>query len=126
MLLRRLADSEATLIKSCEILNNEATAHNSFSPAREWLLDNFYLIQEQILNIRRHLPKGYGRALPQLAGRIPGYPRIYDIALQIIEHGDGRWDLENLSRFITAYQSVTPLTIRGVVGHSYHFGCRVD
>ncbi len=42
---------------------------------------------------------------------LPGYPRIYDIALQIIEHGDGRWDLENLNRFISAYQSVTNLTL---------------
>ncbi len=38
-------------------------------------------------------------------------PRVYDIALQVIEHGDGRWDLENLNRFISAYQSITPLTL---------------
>lgn len=111
ILLSRLADSEATLLNSCEILIRKDNAHNAYSPAQEWLLDNFYLIQEQILAIRRNLPKGYGRALPQLAGGLPGYPRIYDIALQIIEHGDGRWDLENLNRFITAYQGVTKLTL---------------
>lgn len=108
ILLSRLADSEATLVKSCEILSGMTSG---FSPAREWLLDNFYLIQEQIHAIRRHLPKGYGRALPQLAVSLRGYPRVYDIALEIIKHGDGRWDLENLSRFITAYQSITPLTL---------------
>lgn len=111
ILLRRLSESEAILIQSCGILTQKSSAHNVFSPAKEWLLDNFYLIQEQILAIRRNLPKGYGRALPQLAGTILGYPRIYDIALQVIEHGDGRWDLENLSRFITAYQGVTKLTL---------------
>lgn len=109
MLLSRLAESEAILIQSCDRLSGKSS--DGFSPAREWLLDNFYLIQEQILAIRRHLPKGYGRALPQLASTMPGYPRVYDIALEIIEHGDGRWDLENLSRFTQAYQSITPLTL---------------
>jgi len=108
-LLTELTHSETILIKSCKALNNSTV--ESFSPAREWLLDNFYLIQEQINAIRRDLPKGYGKSLPQLANVKPGYPRVYDIALEIIEHGDGRWDLENLNRFITAYQSVTPLTL---------------
>jgi cyclic beta-1,2-glucan synthetase len=108
ILLKRLSESEKTIIQSCELLGETPDA---FSPAREWLLDNFYLIQEQIYSIRRHLPKDYGRELPQLKGTIPGYPRVYAIALEIIEHGDGRWDLENLTRFITAYQSITPLTL---------------
>jgi cyclic beta-1,2-glucan synthetase len=108
-LLRRLSDSEAILIQSREILLEETTG--GFSPAREWLLDNFYLIQEQIDAIRRHLPKGYGRTLPQLAGSLPGYPRVYDIAFEIIQHGDGSWDLENLKRFIAAYQEITPLRL---------------
>lgn len=111
LLLDRLSNSEKILTQSCEILSKKFDRNNGFSPASEWLLDNFYLIQEQIHTIRRHLPRGYGRALPQLAGSLPGYPRIYDIALQIIEHSDGRWDLENLKRFLAAYQGVTPLTI---------------
>src|SRR3546814_10060123 len=38
-------------------------------------------------------------------------PRVYDIALNAISHGDGRVDVESLGRFIAAYQSVTPLTL---------------
>ncbi len=110
-LLERLSNSEALLIESCDILTKKTNENDGFSPAREWLLDNFYLIQEQIYAIRRHLPKGYGRSLPQLASSVGGYPRIYDIALQIIEHSDGRWDLENLNSFVAAYQSVTSLTL---------------
>lgn len=110
-LLERLSSSEALLIKSCDILTKKTHENDGFSPAREWLLDNFYLIQEQIYAIRRHLSKGYGRSLPQLASSVRGYPRIYDIALEIIEHSDGRWDLENLNSFVAAYQSVTSLTV---------------
>jgi cyclic beta-1,2-glucan synthetase len=109
ILLSQLSLSEATLIKSCEILTDKTD--DGFSPACEWLLDNFYLIQEQIIAIRRNLPPGYGKTLPQLAGNKRGVPRVYDIALEIIQHGDGRWDLENLSRFVTAYQNVIPLTL---------------
>lgn len=108
ILLKRLSESEKIIVKSCEILGETP---DSFSPAREWLLDNFYLIQEEIYTIRRHLPKNYGKELPQLAGSIPGYPRVYAIALEIIEHGDGRWDPENLIRLIAAYQTITPLTL---------------
>lgn len=111
ILLNRLAQSETILIQSCEILSQKGAGNDSFSPAREWLLDNFYLIQEQIYSIQRHLPKEYGRSLPQLAGSLRGYPRIFDIALQIIKHSDGHWDLENLNRFLTAYQKVSPLTL---------------
>lgn len=111
ILLSRLSESEAILLETCSILTGKEIANDSFSPVREQLLDNFYLIQEQIYNIRRHLPKGYGNTLPQLAGTLSGYPRIYDIALQIIEHGDGRWDLERLNLFISAYQTISPLTL---------------
>src|SRR5690606_4390301 len=61
---------------------------------------------------RRHLPKGYSRELPRLeGGPSDQLPRVYDIALNAISHGDGRVDVEGLGRFIAAYQSVTPLTL---------------
>jgi cyclic beta-1,2-glucan synthetase len=111
--LTRLTSSEAILVKTYRILTDPAMTNGHITPAVEWLLDNFYLIEEQIRIIKRHIPKGYEKNLPQLAnGFLEGcYPRVYDIALQIIEHGDGRWDLEKLSRFIRAYQSITHLTL---------------
>ncbi|MBK6900113.1 MAG: cyclic beta 1-2 glucan synthetase, partial [bacterium] len=82
------------------------TTGRHITPAGEWLLDNFYLIEEQIRTARRHLPKGYSRELPALRrGPSAGYPRVYDIALETIAHGDGRVDPENLSSFVAAYQS---------------------
>jgi cyclic beta-1,2-glucan synthetase len=61
---------------------------------------------------RRHLPARYGRELPRLAdGPSAALPRVYDIALETISHGDGRLDTDALGGFVSAYQSVTPLTI---------------
>ena len=111
-LLSRLSENEAVLISACDPLNEAVKANRRIAPAGEWLLDNFYLIEEQIRTARRHLPKGYSRELPRLLnGPSAGLPRVYDIALETISHGDGRVDPENLSSFVEAYQSVTPLKL---------------
>src|ERR1017187_9117718 len=66
-LLTRLADNESTLLGVCKLLTVAVTANHRLTPAGEWLLDNLYLIEEQIRTARRHLPKGYSRELPRLA-----------------------------------------------------------
>ena len=63
-LLTRLAENERILIDVCDLLTSAVTANRRITPAAEWLLDNFYLIEEQIRTAKRHLPKGYSRELP--------------------------------------------------------------
>jgi cyclic beta-1,2-glucan synthetase len=111
-LLPRLAANESVLIGVCKRLIAAVSANHRISPAGEWLLDNFHLIEEQIGTAKRHLPRGYSRELPRLAaGPSMGLPRVYDIALETISHGDGRVDADSLRRFVDAYQSVTPLNL---------------
>jgi len=111
-LLARLDKNEAAIIDVCKRLSAVATTKRRSMPAGEWLLDNLYLIEEQIRTARRHLPKGYSRELPRLAnGQSAGCPRVYDLALEAVAHGDGRVDVETLGRFVTAYQSVAVLKL---------------
>ena len=111
-LLARLAENEEVLIGACNLLTAAVKANRRIAPAGEWLLDNFYLIEEQIRTAKRHLPKGYSRELPRLLnGPSAGLPRVYDIALETISHGDGRVDPESLSSFVAAYQTVTALKL---------------
>jgi cellobiose phosphorylase len=111
-LLARLAENEDVLTGACNLLAAAVKANRRIAPAGEWLLDNFYLIEEQIRTARRHLPKGYSRELPRLlSGPSAGLPRVYDIALETISHGDGRVDPETLGSFVAAYQTVTFLTL---------------
>ena len=111
-LLPRLTDNENTLRSISTLLAESAADNRHITPAAEWLLDNHYLIDEQIQMARRHLPKGYSWQLPRLArGVSAGLPRVYDIALNAIAHGDGRVDLETLSRFVGAYQKIAPLSL---------------
>ncbi|HWG86913.1 MAG TPA: hypothetical protein VN679_03950, partial [Candidatus Acidoferrales bacterium] len=111
-LLSRLADNEKVLSETCHLLTTAIKANRRIAPAGEWLLDNFYLIEQQIRTARRHLPKGYSQALPRLfKGSSAGLPRVYDLALETISHGDARVDPESLSGFVEAYQTVTALKL---------------
>src|SRR6516162_9231486 len=111
-LLRRLAENEEILLEVHNLLTESAKENARISPAGGWLLDNFYLIEEQVYTGKKHLPKGYSKGLPQLSqGPSSGLPRVYDIALELISHSDGRVDLISLNRFLDAYQEVSQLKL---------------
>jgi cyclic beta-1,2-glucan synthetase len=111
-LLARLNENEDVLLGVRDLLTEAVAADRPITPAGEWLLDNFYLIEEQIRTARKHLPKDYSRELPCLLnGPSPGLPRVYAIALETISRGDGLVDPESLRSFIAAYQTVTPLKL---------------
>jgi cellobiose phosphorylase len=111
-LLGRLSENERILTDTVNLLTETVKANRRITPAGEWLLDNFYLVEEQIRLAKRHLPKGYSRELPRLLnGSSAGLPRVYDLALETISHGDGRIDPNNLGRFVSSYQTVAPLKL---------------
>lgn len=112
LLLARLADNEKVLDQTYAQLREAVDGQSAVPPAGEWLLDNFYLIEEQIRTARLHFSKRYSRALPLLgSGPSKGCPRVYDMALEAISHGDGRLDLDALRRLIQAYQGVDLLRL---------------
>lgn len=111
-LLPRLADNARVLLAAYDVVTAAATPGQRIVPAEAWLLDNFYLIEQQISLARRHLPRGYSRQLPRLAdGLSVGFPRIYDLALELISHMDGRVDSDNATQFVAAYQTAEPLML---------------
>jgi len=111
-LLKRLGDNEKILMEVRNLLVESIRSGQTITPGAEWLLDNFYLIEEQVVIARKHLPKGYSEGLPYLAnGNSAGMPRVYDIVLEIISHSDGRVDVRSLSGFISAYQTEKVLTL---------------
>ncbi|HEV7231662.1 MAG TPA: hypothetical protein VGO45_10060, partial [Bacteroidia bacterium] len=111
-LLRRLAENEIILHEVRKLLTDSIRRKYQITPAGEWLIDNFYLIEEHIRNAKMHFPKDYSEDLPQLyGGESAGLTRIYDIVLQIISHSDGRIDIQSLSGFMNAYQSVSNLKL---------------
>ncbi len=111
-LLPRLAENERILIEAYDVVTAAVIPGQRIVPAEAWLLDNFYLIEQQIDMARRHLPRGYSLQLPRLAdGLSAGFPRIYDLAMELISHMDGRVDADNATHIIAAYQTVEPLKL---------------
>ena len=82
------------------------------TPAAEWLVDNFHVVDEVVRQIREDLPPGFYRQLPKLAdGALQGYPRVLGLAWAFVGHTDSRFDRETLERFVRRFQHVQPLTI---------------
>ena len=108
----RLLDNSRVLVSAYRAIVRATRAAQPISPAAEWLLDNFHVVDEQIREIRDDLPPGFYRLLPKLAdGPLKGYPRVFGIAWAVIAHSDSAFDTEKLTRFVEAYQRVQKLTI---------------
>jgi cellobiose phosphorylase len=110
-LLARLDDNEL-ILRAFNRTTRAVNPDRRITSAAEWLLDNYYLIEEQVQMARQHLPRGYSRELPRLLnGPSAGMPRVYDIVLELISHVDAQIDEGPLRGFIASYQTATTLTL---------------
>jgi cyclic beta-1,2-glucan synthetase len=111
-LLPRVVDNGRVLLESYRAIAQAIREERAITPAAEWLVDNYHIVDEQLREIHDDLPAGYYRELPKLAdGPLKGYPRVYGLAWAFVAHTDSRFDPEMLRRFVRAYQRVQPLTI---------------
>ncbi|WP_454827692.1 GH36-type glycosyl hydrolase domain-containing protein [Paraburkholderia xenovorans] len=111
-LTSRLKDNAHYLMQAYKATLAAAANDEAITPAAEWLIDNYYLVDEQIGKIRDDLPPSYYRQLPKLSGGpFAGYPRVFGLAWAFVAHTDSRFDPDQLCRFVHAYQTVQPLTI---------------
>jgi len=108
----RVQENGQVLLASYQAVVESVQEQRAITPAAEWLLDNFHLVDEQLRDIRDNLPARYYRELPKLAGGpLKDYPRVYELAWSFVAHTDSRFDPELLIRFLRAYQRIQPLTI---------------
>jgi cellobiose phosphorylase len=111
-LLERLTRTRRILEEAHERLTAAAAHGGDVSPAGDWLLDNYHILQEHIGEVRDSLPRGFYRELPELAdGPLAGYPRVYELAITLISHSEGRVELPKVSGFVEAFQQVAVLTL---------------
>jgi len=108
----RVHENGRVLLESYRTIAEAIHSQQVITPAAEWLVDNFHIVEDQVREIREDLPPGYYRKLPKLAaGHLEGYPRIFGLAWAFVAHTDSRFDPDVLLRFVNAYQRVQPLTI---------------
>ena len=111
-LSRRLADNGRRLREAYQSFVQAIEDGRPMTPAAEWLVDNYHVVEKQVREIGADLPPGFYRQLPKLAsGPFAGYPRVFGLAWAFVAHTDSRFDPEMLVRFVQAYQKTQPLTI---------------
>ena len=107
--LRTMLDRDIAIIEQAYTQSVVlATKSDDYSPVAEWLLDNYYVVREQIRDIRKHLPPKFYRQLPKLAD---GRARIHAVARDLNCHCDCALDEELITHFVDAFQEHADLTI---------------
>ena len=108
----RLRSNIRTLREAHRYIGVQASTGYDISPAAEWLLDNFHLIEAQLKEIHEGLPRSYFRTLPMLLDEpLAGLPRIYGVAWAFVAHTDGAFDDDLLMQFLCAYQETRELNL---------------
>jgi cellobiose phosphorylase len=99
-------DNYSFILQVYKGLNDDVIQKRTVPPAAEWLLDNFYTIEEQVKIIRRDLSKQHYYSLPVLKkGPYKGYTRIFAIAMELVSNTDGQIEESTLLKYLDAYQS---------------------
>lgn len=108
----RLHENIKVLDEAHRYLGQPQRFNQAVSPAGEWLLDNFHIVQAQLTEVRRALPHRYFRHLPVLLDEhLGGLPRVYGIAWAFVAHTDSVIDEELLGGFLEAYQRTRELNL---------------
>ncbi len=112
LVLDRLKAWSRTLFLAYRHFRTSSSKNIAFSYASEWMLDNFYIVEQTLRQIREDLPPGYYRELPKLdTTAMKGYPRIFVVAWELVGYSQSQLELNQIVAFFQSYQEVRPLTI---------------
>lgn len=107
-----LEESKQILTETYRTLSKSVKSEKEISSASKWLMDNFYIIQEQTVQISVDFPRAYQKSIPVLLeGEYKGYPRIYEIVRNILIHTDNVLDNKVLLEYTRAYQEEETLKL---------------
>ncbi len=108
----RVHENIAALREAYDYIAHASRSGHYVTPAAEWLLDNFHLIEAQLQQIQDGVPHRYYADLPKLADRpLEGLPRVYGIAWAYVAHTDSVLDPVLFTAFLHAYQEVSELNL---------------
>ena len=111
----RMNDNYNVILATYIKLNMDVQKRRVVPPTAEWLLDNFYMVEEQVKVLCRDFSRKSYLRLPILkSGTMKGYARIYAIATELIAHSDGQVDDRSLVNYLNAYQTHSILLDREI------------
>ncbi|MCO6048474.1 DUF3131 domain-containing protein [Mesorhizobium sp. RP14(2022)] len=108
----RIRDNAAKILEVYRDTNEAALRGDSITPAAQWLLDNNYVVEETIFQVKRDLPRKFYRELPTLT--LPNgttVPRVLAIAWLYVAHSDSAMSANLFRAVVEGFQTRTPLRI---------------
>ena len=108
----QLIENFKTIEEVYNILNEHLKLGINIHPAGEWLLDNFYIIEETVKQIQKELPLNkYMNFVGISNGEYKGFARIYVLASEIVAYTDNKIERENLEDYLISYQRKKTLSM---------------
>ena len=111
----RLEKNFAFIEKVYNLLNEHLKIGINIHPAGEWLLDNFYIIDESVKTIKKELTiNKYCDFLGIANGTYRGYARIYVLAAEMVAYTESNINEENIMYILKAYQKKKSLSMNEI------------
>ena len=108
----QLIENFKTIEEVYNILNEHLKLGINIHPAGEWLLDNFYIIEETVKQIQKELPLNkYMNFVGISNGEYKGFARIYVLASEIVAYTDNKIEREKLEDYLISYQRKKTLSM---------------
>ena len=111
----QLLENYVKIRKVYQLLNEHIKLDISIHPAGEWILDNFYIIEESVKQIEKEMSiKKYINFTGIQNGKYKGFARIYVLATEIVAYTDNKISSENLESYLQAYQTKKTLNMEEI------------
>ena len=108
----RLKENFEFITEVYNLLNEHIKLKLPIHPAGEWILDNFYIIDETVKTATKELTlKKYTNFLGIANGPYAGFARIYVLASEIVAYTDGKINGKNLEVLLKAYEDKKTLSM---------------
>ena len=108
----QLIENFKTIEEVYNLLNEHLKLGINIHPAGEWLLDNFYIIEETVKQIQKELPLNkYTNFVGIANGEYKGFARIYVLASEIVAYTDNKIEKQNLEDYLISYQMKKTLSM---------------
>ena len=111
----QLIENYETIKIVYNLLNEHVKLGITTHPAGEWLLDNFYIIEETVKQIQKELTlKKYMNFLGIANGKYKGFARIYVLAAEIVAYTDNKIEKEDIEDYLASYQEKKTLSMEEI------------
>jgi cyclic beta-1,2-glucan synthetase len=108
---KRHDENEKEILRVYRSTAVDVDAGASITPAAEWLLDNYYIIEEAIQGVRRDFPRRFYRQLPTMVVGGIELPRALVLAWLYVAHTHSSVVQDSLATIVDGYQTKEPLEI---------------